>query len=588
MTRRDYTPSGSIASGGSAATAVLGWGARSVMRPIAIAAAVLLLGASDPGRAVELTTDPVKWVDADDKPIPEPAEIDENQVWDIVDHTFFFQIGKVLDLGWTARRVGNLLHLAPPREADNVNALDEVPASSWYTNRHFMQRLSIEELEEGPGYARLDDSGPWEIVAGKFEGGTAGFTVKDASGQLFLLKFDAEGNKEMGSSAEVIATKVLYAAGYNVPRNSVVYFHPDVLEIGAKARVPVAGGTKRPMTREDLRGILDNIIPQPDGTLRCVASQFLSGSPAGPFDFHGTRPDDANDRVYHEHRRELRGLQVIGSWMNDADRRAANTLDMFVSSEGEERGYLKHHIIDMGSTFGSNNLMPHKPKYGNEYVWDPGTVLRSLVSLGLYRKAWEEPLPMEYPTIGYFENETFRPGKWVPTYPNPAMERCTDRDGYWGAKIVMSFRDEEIAAMVGTGRLSDPGATAELTRLVAERRDMIGRYWFGRVNPLDRFEADKQAIHFVDLAVEGGLESVESTEYEYCLLDGQGRRAGEPTSLAPGAVIPVPEGLAAGAFHGYEIRTLRSSPDGWSKYTRVFFHKADDAHLQIVRVERQT
>ena len=190
MTRRDYTPSGSIASGGSAATAVVGWGARSVMRPIAIAAAVLLLGASDPGRAVELTTDPVKWVDADDKPIPEPAEIDENQVWDIIDHTFFFQIGKVLDLGWTARRVGNLLHLAPPREADNVNALDEVPASSWYTNRHFMQRLSIEELEEGPGYARLDDSGPWEIVAGKFEGGTAGFTVKDASGQLFLLKFD--------------------------------------------------------------------------------------------------------------------------------------------------------------------------------------------------------------------------------------------------------------------------------------------------------------------------------------------------------------------------------------------------------------
>ncbi len=47
--------------------------------------------------------------------------------------------------------------------------------------------------------------------------------------------------------------------------------------------------------------------------------------------------------------------------MNDADRRTANTLDLYVASEGEQ-GYLKHYIIDMGSTFGSNNWMPHLPQ----------------------------------------------------------------------------------------------------------------------------------------------------------------------------------------------------------------------------------
>ena len=57
-----------------------------------------------------------------------------------------------------------------------------------------------------------------------------------------------------------------------------------------------------------MEAILDNIIPQPDGTLRCVASKFLSGKPVGIFDYHGRRPDDANDRVDHEHRRELRAL----------------------------------------------------------------------------------------------------------------------------------------------------------------------------------------------------------------------------------------------------------------------------------------
>ena len=53
--------------------------------------------------AGELSSGPIKWFDADNKHIPEPAEIVENQVWDIADHTLFFQIGKLLDLGWTAR-----------------------------------------------------------------------------------------------------------------------------------------------------------------------------------------------------------------------------------------------------------------------------------------------------------------------------------------------------------------------------------------------------------------------------------------------------------------------------------------------------
>ena len=139
---------------------------------------ILLIVPASSGAKPLLTTAPIKWFDADSRTIPEPQEIEENQVWDIADHTLFFQVGKLLDLGWTARRIGNILNIAPPRQADNVNALDEVPGSSWYTNRHFLYPMTIGELQKGPGYARPDDSGPWEIVAGKFEGGTAGFTIK--------------------------------------------------------------------------------------------------------------------------------------------------------------------------------------------------------------------------------------------------------------------------------------------------------------------------------------------------------------------------------------------------------------------------
>ena len=407
--------------------------------------------------------------------------------------------------------------------------------------------------------------------------------IKDAARNYFLLKFDSEGNDEMGSSAEAIATKFLHAAGYNVPRNSVIYFDPGLLRIGPKATVPTASGGKRPMEEADMQGILDNIIPQPNGTLRCVASKFLSGKPVGIFDYHGTREDDANDQVDHEHRRELRGLRVIGSWMNDADRRAANTLDMYVE-DGDGRRYIRHFLIDMGSAFGSNNLMPHPPKYGNEYVWDPRTVALSIVALGFYRKGWEEPQPMKYPSIGYFENETFRPAGWVPTYPNPAFERCTNRDAYWGAKIVMSFSDDEIRAIVGTGRLSNLNAAEELSRLIIERRDMIGRYWFAKVNPLDHFVVSGEELSFTDLAVAGGLHTVEESEYRYRLLDEHGKAVADD-SLLEVTAIQFLSSFDAG-FHGYEIETRRRG-GAWSKATRVFLGQDGNGQTSIMLIERE-
>lgn len=549
--------------------------------------ATLLLGVMFGGcsSSTKLTTKRIKWVDPDHRSIPEPEEIEENQVWDIVDHTFFYPMGKVLDLRWTTRRLGNVAGVVPRRQADNVNALDEACNSTWFTNRHYMEPMTQEEIATGPGIAQPDTSGTWEIVAGKFEGGTAGFTIRDPMGGLFLLKFDSEGNNEMGSSAEVIATKLLHAAGYNVPANSVVYFDPKILKIGAKTTVPDGKGGKRPMTQSDMQGILDNIIPQPNGQLRCVASKFLSGKPVGIFNYHGRRRDDPNDLVKHQHRRELRGLRVIGSWMNDADRRAANTLDMYVTDE-DGRQYVKHYLIDMGSTFGSNNLMPHLPKYGNEYVWDPRTIARSLVSLGLYRKPWEEPVPMPYSELGYFENETFKAVSWVPTYPNPAFQRCTPTDGYWGAKIVMSFSDEDIATAVATGRFSNPDASVELTRLLVERRDMIGRYWFGRINPLDRFRIEVDGMRFDDLAVEGRLESASETTYHYAVVDRNGREIWPSQSVEGETLIPMPRALKMKDYYGLEIRTERRGRPKLSNATRVYFYMHDERTFQIVKVER--
>ncbi len=137
------------------------------------------------------------------------------------------------------------------------------------------------------------------------------------------------------------------------------------------------------------------------------------------------------------------------------------------------------------------------------------------MTLGLKTWGWESAKPFRYPSIGYFESEIFKPDKFDPIVPNPAFENMTDRDAYWGAKIVMAFRDEHLAALVKAGQFSDQEAEAYLLRTLIERRDRIGHHWFGKVNPLEYFETEYKdsALYFKfdDLAVKYGLEPGDAT-----------------------------------------------------------------------------
>ena len=70
-------------------------------------------------------------------------------------------------------------------------------------------------------------------------------------------------------------------------------------------------------------------------TYRVIAGRLLSGKVIGNFRYDGTRPDDPNDIVPHEHRRELRALRVFGAWTNLTDLKAGNTLDTLVTENGQ-------------------------------------------------------------------------------------------------------------------------------------------------------------------------------------------------------------------------------------------------------------
>jgi hypothetical protein len=186
----------------------------------------------------------------------------------------------------------------------------------------------------------------------------------------------------------------------------------------------------------------------------------------------------------------------------------------------------------------------------------------------------------------------------------------TRRDAFWGAKIVMSFSDEDLRAIVETARISNPAAEAHLLDVLQQRRDKIGRYWFDKINPLDRFvvEAapknegtqsdpdDLFALHFDDLAVTGGLEPASARRYRYQLhLDGAavGASRAVEASPIPLAVNGVPlatvlDDRGRSGPHERVVRLdLQTVQNGdASSETRVYVYVPTDGAARVVGIQR--
>ncbi|PYS47789.1 MAG: hypothetical protein DMG13_27015 [Acidobacteria bacterium] len=120
-----------------------------------------------------------------------------------------------------------------PIPAGNINTLGEVPDSNWYTNRHSLRRMSVAELQRGPGKATPPDpNGAWQIVGAKSNGVTPGIVIEDRQTHRYVLKFDPPDFPELASAADVIFSKFFYALGYNTPENYIVHFRRENLTLG--------------------------------------------------------------------------------------------------------------------------------------------------------------------------------------------------------------------------------------------------------------------------------------------------------------------------------------------------------------------
>ena len=249
-----------------------------------------------------------------------------------------------------------------PIRAQAVSTLGEPLEGAWWVKRHYYHRMSLDLLVRAPSAGVLPSpAGKWTVVSAKNEGITPGFVILDAHRRRFFIKFDPLSNPEMATSADAITSRFFHALGYHVPENNIISFTPDQLVLGADLTLPGHNGKPRPMTRRDLTEILLKVSQSPDGRYRATASLALAGRPVGSPRYYGTRTDDPNDIVPHEHRRDQRGLHVIDARLNHDDSRAINNLDTVVTENG--RSFIRHYQLDFGSTLGSgtqraNSLAP--------------------------------------------------------------------------------------------------------------------------------------------------------------------------------------------------------------------------------------
>jgi hypothetical protein len=394
----------------------------------------------------------------------------------------------------------------------------------------------------------------------------------------------------MATGAEIIGTAFYHALGYHTVDVYLADIDPRTIMIsdGATIRDPLSG-KRRAFDKRDLAAVWQRAARRPDGRYRVLVSRFADGKPLGNFRYYGTRPDDPNDIVPHEHRRELRGARVFGAWLNHDDSRGINSLDFLETTDG--RAWVKHYMFDFGSLLGSGTVFSQRHRAGHEYLFEHRPGWLSLATLGLYLRPW---LLIDYPdapaAVGRLEAQGFDPETWKPEYPNPAFDNMRPDDAFWAARIVARFGEPQVRAIVEKAQYTDPKATDYLTRTIMARREKVLRTWLNKVSPVvdPALNADG-VLSFRNAAIDAGVATApENYGLQWFAFDnatdtrsnvGGEERVSSLSARAPSAL------LSGNEYLGVTIAGNHPQQKDWSK-PATFYFRRDGSGWQLVGSER--
>ncbi len=479
----------------------------------------------------------------------------------------------------------NAKHQASGLRAKNINTIDEVPDSSWFTNRVGTTPMTNEELVRGANVGQPPDPSAWVLTREKTSGAHPGFTATDAKGVTWFLEFDPPYFAEGATGAVAVATKIFYALGYNQVESFLTTFDPRKATIDPKATVRRPSGKRTKFNRDDMNAILETVARNPDGSYRVVAGRLLPGKILGGFQYSGTRPDDPNDLVPHEYRRELRALRVFGAWTNLTDLKAANTLDTVITENG--KSIVKHYLQDVGSTFGMCNDL-HEWDLSYEYFYEGPPSRKRFFTLGFGLSPWQTVDYVEYPSVGKFEGKVFDPRKWRPQTPTAAYMELRDDDAFWAARRVAAFTDDMIRTLVHTGQFSNAAAEKYLADVLIQRRERVKSIYLTLVNPIVNPTLDAKGLTVENAAVTGGVAHGTASYRASWMTFDNATGTTKPLSETKSdtTTIPAPSGLPSSGFVAVDIAADSATYPTWKQPVRAYFRQ-DGGSWKLVGFERQ-
>jgi hypothetical protein len=464
---------------------------------LACLAAVLAAGCGSGERRFPLR-DPV-WRDPDLQPVwarchrePTPKEpehvscapaVDPSPlIWDGADNLVF-------------RPLSETLGVVADGESVDVNSMDEVPDSSWFTNRIGVRPMPAEQVALGActppllldGTTAAD--GTWVIDKGKGDGSTDGFRVAVPGHGKYLFKADDGDTPEHASAAQSVGARVYYAAGYKTTCEQVVYFRRAALKLTPGLRWKHNFGDEEAFGEKQLDAVLGHCARRGD-LIRMQASAWIVGANLGGFPYQGTRADDANDVVPHEDRRELRAKRVVNAWIDRFDDRRGNTLDLWVPARpgvaDGSPGHVEHYQMDTSEALGSEwNWNEISRRLGYAYVFDWGELATNFVTLGTRVNTWDTVQKVRGKELfAYFNVSDFVPDAWKDEYPIAAFSRMTERDAAWMARILARFTPETVRTIAGAAAFTDPADTTYLVDVLEGRLQKILERYLTRLSPI--------------------------------------------------------------------------------------------------------
>lgn len=461
------------------------------------------------------------------------------------------------------------------QRAKNINTVGEVPDGPFYVNRAGRVALTPALVARAANTTDGPVDGPWTVVSAKSDGVTPGFTVRDQAGTLWFVKFDPPGWSGMATGTEVVAAKLFWAIGYHTVEYHIGRLHPANLVIEQGATITPDGQAERPMLVGDIDRLLEDADRGTDGAYRVVLSRGAPGRPVGRIRFHGTRPDDPNDIVPHEHRRELRGYRLFAAWLNHVDAKGINSLATLVTEDG--RSFIRRYLLDFGSALGSAAVGPREGWEGYEELFEPPReIARRILSLGFRVPAWRTMRWYESPAIGRLpvRHDDWNPQAWAPHIMTGAFRHMRLDDAFWAAEKLTFITDEIIDAAVREGAFDDPGAERALARTIRERRDRILQTYLPALTPVTSPALDAGELRFTDIAVASGVAQApvryQASWFSFDNATGESVPIGETTSAASRLPVPV---VRASEFVKVEIRAAGEAGASSATPATVYFRR---------------